>query len=162
MKKQWSFDGALAPLFDRLTDENPKVHAENKVFVTLNKQELLDSIRQEVENLLNTRCSLSLQEYKALKPDHRVYGIPELFGLSDFSAIDGENKTTWYKSAQLIENAIRIFEPRLIDVSVRIRNFDTNTQLLYVDIAGKYKIGKCIEHITFPISMQNAMLSESQ
>jgi len=162
MKKQWSFDGAFAPLFDRLTDHNPKVREESTVFVTLNKQQLLESIRQEVENLLNTRCPLTLEAYKALGPDHRIYGMPALFGLSDASSMDGENKTTWYKSAQLIENAIRIFEPRLVDVTVRMRRFDTNTQMLYVDIAGQYKIGKCIEHITFPIVMQDAILNDGK
>lgn len=157
---KWSFKGAYMPLFDRLTDEEFRDPGEEKPRVTLDKTGVLESIRTEVENLLNTRAVLPQQDYEALDDEARIYGIPALFGLSDFSQIDGANMQSWHHSEELITRAISYYEPRLIDPIVKLKRYDNMTQQLYVEISGSYKVGNTVERISFPIAIEDGMIKK--
>jgi type VI secretion system protein ImpF len=159
MIKKWSKEGAVAPLFDRLCDYNLG-EDEYPPFQTLSVSELRLSVMQEISNLLNTRCPLSFEDYNQLDPNSLIYGIPDLFGFSDFSFFDGENKLQWSRVSEMMATAISIFEPRLQNVNVTIRNFNRQTQSLDTEITGTMVSGTVRESLMFPIIINNVPINQ--
>ncbi|HBB94882.1 MAG TPA: type VI secretion system baseplate subunit TssE [Blastocatellia bacterium] len=106
--------GARALLFDRLVDLHPEIREEERPFRILNRDQLKVSIRRELERLLNTRCSLSLE--RVGEEDRSVvnYGIP------DFSSLSPSNADDHALIASIIRQTIAAFEPRLRQVYVEV------------------------------------------
>ncbi len=86
MREPKPIAGARALLFDRLVDLHPEIREEERPFRILNRNQLKVSIRRELERLLNTRCSLSLE--RVGEEDRSVvnYGIPDFSSLSPSNA----------------------------------------------------------------------------
>lgn len=158
--QQWKNKGALAPLFDRLRDPNP-LEDEPEPLANYDQQQVLNSIQVELTKLLNTRCTLTKKEYDALNPATLQFGLTELYGLSDFSFFNPSAKTSWPQSAQLIKNAIRLFEPRLNDVVAEIRSFNPQRQEMYVDITANAIIGDYIIPVNFPVAITNIPINKT-
>ena len=155
MARKWTDKGADAPLFDKLRDENPQIKEEHPIFKKYDRKELLVSVQKEVSNILNTRCKMPYQEYKDLDPADLEYGFPELFGLPDQSYADPKTPEGADKMADLIANAIEIFEPRLANVSIEIQEFHKQDQSLSVGVSGDLVIGDVREPISFPVAVQD-------
>ena len=155
MAQKWTQKGAIAPLFDRLCDYEPTISHEPVPFVTYTKKQLLESIQREVENLLNTRSSISLGNYEFLDPAHMPYGVPDLFGLPDSSFADPTSNTGVLQLEALLTNSIRLFEPRLQNVQVDVGVMDVKTQSVNATITGNLVMGDVRETISFPISVHN-------
>lgn len=155
MSRKWTDKGADAPLFDKIRDENPQIKEEHPIFKKYDRQKLLFSVQKEVSNILNTRCKMPYEEYKNLDPSDLQYGFPELFGLPDQSYADPQSPEGADRMADLIKNAIEIFEPRLANVSVEIQNFNQQNQSLSVNVNGDLIIGDVREPISFPVSVQD-------
>ncbi|MEO5860147.1 MAG: type VI secretion system baseplate subunit TssE [Pyrinomonadaceae bacterium] len=107
--------GSLQPsVFDRLIDLEPQSTNEiggNRY--SLN--ELRAAVRRDLEALLNTRkLVLDLPASSELQRSILTYGIPEvaMVNLADANEMVGLRKA--------IEDTIRLFEPRFLDVSVSI------------------------------------------
>lgn len=100
-----------APLFDRLTDENPG-QTQPAGLKTYNLQQLKDSIQREISSLLNTRSvrfpKVSDQEGKTVLD----YGSPSF---QEIQAVDNENKKDIIRQ---IKGIITVFEPRLQHVEI--------------------------------------------
>lgn len=102
------------PLFDRLVDRSPKLRHEVRPSRTLDRRGLRESVRRELERLLNTRCPFPAHRL-ADRPRSVVdYGLPELTGFSANRVEDRE------RLAELIRRAVEAFEPRLAEVRVRL------------------------------------------
>lgn len=155
MAQKWTQKGAIAPLFDRLCDYEPMISHEPVPFVTYTKKQLLASIQGEVENLLNTRCGISLTDYEALDPEHLPYGVPDLFGLPDASFADPSNKTGILRLGEMLSNSIRVFEPRLSNIQVDVEIMDPKTQSVQAAVTADLVIGSVRETISFPVSVHN-------
>ncbi len=155
MAQKWTQKGAIAPLFDRLCDYEPMISHEPVPFITYTKKQLLESIQREVENLLNTRSSLSLGNYEFLDPAHMPYGVPDLFGLPDSSFADPTSNTGVLQLEALLTNSIRIFESRLQNVQVDVGPMDVKTQSVNATITADLVIGTVRETISFPVSVHN-------
>jgi len=79
-------------------------------------RDLKQSVRKDLENLLNTRwrCTSWPPDLKMLDSSLVNYGIP------DFSGANLGNAQTREEFRKLLEKAISVFEPRLLKVSVRV------------------------------------------
>jgi type VI secretion system protein ImpF len=106
----------LASVFDRLIDNEPGVTRETAKTGPQALRELKQAVRRDLENLLNTRRSLTVL------PDD----LPELrtslvnYGLPDF--LSGQTRAAQEPLAflEMIADTIRRFEPRLENVRVEL------------------------------------------
>src|SRR5437762_726666 len=107
-----SIAGAPVPLFDRLIDDDPDTLHEQPTKRYYNRFELIQSIEREVARILNTRATVKRAEYDDFSEDRLNFGLPEMFGLGDFSQYDATNQEDWARIADLCEQAIMRYEPR--------------------------------------------------
>ena len=104
----------LRSVLDRLTD-NGSGAAPGKTSAQ-SVRDLKQSVRRDLENLLNTRwrCTSWPPDLKMLDSSLVNYGIP------DFSGANLGNASTREEFRKLLEKAISTFEPRFLKVSVRV------------------------------------------
>lgn len=142
--------GAPIPLFDRLVDEDPETITEQPVKRFYNRFELIQSIEREVERILNTRATVKRAGYDDFSEDALNFGLPEMFGLSDFSQYDAANQQHWPRIADLCEQAIMRYEPRIKNVTATVTAFDKKTQSLSMTIHAEFAIREFQGELTFP------------
>ncbi len=142
---KWFSPGSFNPLFNRLIDNR-----DGKIIpVTLNKEQLIQSIMDDIALLLNTRCTLKWEEYiQQMTPD-LTWGVPDLYGLPDFLQLDPKDKSTWNLVQEAIQNALRIFEPRLKNPKVSIERFEESKQNLVAHIQGAISFENMVEPLNF-------------
>jgi len=107
----------LPSLIDRLIDDDPAT-------VGLRRsrgqylRELRDSVRRDIENLLNTRqrCRSPDTEQSELEVSLPNYGIP------DFTALSLSTRDAQYDFCRVMEAQIRAYEPRLFDIKVTLND----------------------------------------
>ncbi len=103
-----------ASVLDRLMDEDPETTSEARRGHAQVLRELRQSVRRDLENLLNTRyrCTSWPPDLSQLDDSLVNYGIP------DFTAAgcDAGEDSSWLLDA--IQFAIRTFEPRVTNVKV--------------------------------------------
>ncbi|MGQ9575802.1 MAG: type VI secretion system baseplate subunit TssE [Thermoguttaceae bacterium] len=104
----------IPSVLDRLLDEEPSNPREAPKSRTQVLRELKQSVRRDLENLLNTRwrCRSWPGHLKELDTSLVSYGIPDVTG-ADLSSAQRREE---FRSQ--LERVIRHFEPRLKNVSV--------------------------------------------
>lgn len=110
-------DRPLIPsVLDRLLDSEPEVRREAPRNRTQLLRELKQSVRRDLEYLLNTRvrCAPWPIELKELKQSLVNYGIPDLTGASLGTPRERE------EFCKTIQAAIGLFDRRLRKLSVRL------------------------------------------
>lgn len=142
--------GAPVPLFDRLIDDDPETVTEQPSKRYYNRAELIQSIEREVDRILNTRATVKRAEYEAFSEDALNFGLPEMFGLGDFSQYDATKQDEWPRIAELCEQAIRRYEPRIKNVAVTVTAFDNKAQSLGMAIHADFAIREFQGELTFP------------
>ena len=136
---------ARAPLFDRLVDLDRKTSREVRPFRTLTRGQLLESVRREVENLLNTRCHLPMAELNTLPPTTLTYGASDLCWVSPVSDADHQIL------ADSLVLTIQAFEPRLREVAVSVDRYDPLAGAMYLNISGVLHTEHLSEPVAFPV-----------
>lgn len=114
-------DRPLIPsVFDRLIDLEPHRRTETPLGRTQVLQQMKESVGRDLQALLNTRCRATSwpPALKELDRSLFAYGIPDCVGISTGSREQQE------QLRRMITRAIEAFEPRLINVQVRLA--DTN------------------------------------
>jgi type VI secretion system lysozyme-like protein len=142
--------GAPVPLFDRLIDEEPEAMTEQPPKRYYNRFELIRSIEREVERILNTRATVKRAEYTDFLEDDLNFGLPEMFGLGDFSQYDASNDAEWARIEELCERAITRYEPRIQNVTATVTAFDKKTQSLSMTIHADFAMKEFQGELTFP------------
>jgi type VI secretion system protein ImpF len=134
-----------APLFDRLVDREPHVPAEPRPLRTLDPQGLRESVRRELERMLNTRSPLPVDRL-AERPELTVleYGIPDL---SAFSAGNDEDEV---RLAAILTRAVSAYEPRLRQVKVAVLGLQEDRRSLRLRIDGLLTLDEVAEPVSFP------------
>lgn len=150
MAKASKDNKAPVPLFDRLVDLDPATTQEAVSLRTYDRDQLKDSIRRELETLLNTRPNLKRLD-NLEDGAEEILGTTLFYGAHNFSFVDVTSSSGKDKVKQSLVRAIHDFEPRLKNVSVRIQHFEKNTQRLHVIISGFVQLGDVRESWTFPI-----------
>ncbi len=131
------------PLFDRLEDREPDRKREPRPLSTLDRTELLESVRQELERLLNTRAS---------RLPHRPAGLPRTvidYGLPDpthWSPHDADHRR---RLAADIAEAVTAYEPRLADVKVSVHPLPDQPAALGATIQGRLVGDEVAEPVSF-------------
>lgn len=146
--------GAPIPLFERLINEDPLEESEYPSKRFYSQTELVDSITQEVSRILGTRGTLKKEDLKDIESEILNCGYPPLFGLSDFSHYDGSSFANYPKIAQLCQDTIRRYEPRLKDIKVIIKSFDRHKSSLHGEIYANLSSAIYQGEVTFPMTLK--------
>jgi type VI secretion system protein ImpF len=133
-----------APLLDRLVGHAPRSLGGRHPSHTLTREGLKESVRRELETLLNTRSSLPAALLLERELTVIDYGIPDL---SDFSATNVEDHA---RLAAVVAKAVAAFEPRLRDVRVAAGGYDESERSLALTIAGTLVVDAWREPVSFP------------
>ncbi|MFL6259199.1 MAG: type VI secretion system baseplate subunit TssE [Thermoanaerobaculia bacterium] len=134
-----------APLFDRLVDREPQVPAEPRPLRTLDPRGLRESVRRELERMLNTRSSLPVDRL-AERAELTVleYGIPDL------SAFSAANEDDQRLLTGLVARAVAAFEPRLRRVRVAFERLEDGQRSLRLRIDAELMTDEVAEPVSFP------------
>ena len=146
--------GSKLPLFDRLIDTSLETKNEHPKKIILNRAQAIDSIITEIDRLLNTRLSATAKIYSRYRDQDYGLGLPWMYGIPDFTSIDPADKTQWWRTANLFENAITYFEPRIKNVKVAIDHFDGKNQRLYVSIRGQIAMKEFQQPVAFGVEVR--------
>src|SRR6478672_1696876 len=108
--------GLVPSILDRLIDMEPRTSTEPASVQLLSLNELKLAVRRDLEWLLNTRKMVTgLHEIVGeLKKSVVNYGVPDITGVH----IEHEGERADLRLA--VENSIKTFEPRFLDVVVSI------------------------------------------
>jgi type VI secretion system lysozyme-like protein len=151
------YQGARAPLLDRLMDLDLAAPTEPQPLRTLTRQELHASVRREVERLLNTRCGLP-----ASLLDTRERTVID-YGIADFSALSPQNAEDRERLARSIAYAIAAFEPRLRQVRVTLEPPHQDMQrVLVARIEAVLVVESVTEPIAFPVVMRDDSVEHTE
>ncbi len=118
-------------ILDRLIDHEPDRAAEPEKDRFQFNRELRESVRRDLEKLLNTRYRIFSppKEYKELDKSLVNYGLPDL---ATINLIDDDVKNDFCRT---IEETIRKFEPRFKSISV-----STLTNIDHTDRTVRFRI----------------------
>ena len=152
MKKNKIQRGVLPPLFERIIQPKLGKHIGPPL---LNVKGLQESIIHELALLLNTRCTVRKVIYDDHLEEIPLFGLPDFFGLEDFSDFDASNPQAWPKTALIIATAIQAAEPRLQNVHVKIDKYDAANQSLSVSVSASLKEIKLLKEIHFPLTFHH-------
>lgn len=138
------------PLFDRLVDRDPRLRREGRPLRTLTRSDLRESVRRELERLLNTRVQLPLAELEARQRTVIDYGIP------DFGNFMAKNEQHRKRLAAIVAEAIATYEPRLRDVRVHLDVSPASADSLI----GRVAANLVTESVREPLSFSTVLSEE--
>jgi type VI secretion system protein ImpF len=137
-------------VLDRLLDFEPKSQQEAPKSRSRNLRELKQSVRRDLEWLLNTRCypediDSNLEEvFKSVL----VYGLPDITGVSAKNHLEQKRLT------RALETAIKTFESRFIDLKVTLEPVSSVDKALRFRIEARLDIEPTPEPIAFDTVLQ--------
>jgi type VI secretion system protein ImpF len=138
------------PFLDRLLDFEPDVTRESPKSRSKSMRELKLSVRRDLEWLLNTRCF----------PDEIDSSLEEvnkslaLYGLPDFTGVGAKNTMEQKRLIRSVETAMRIFEPRFIDLKVTLEPPSNTERALKFRIEARLRVDPAPEPVVFDTILQ--------
>jgi type VI secretion system protein ImpF len=132
--------GQLTPLFERLVEKYPPAREPLRSYTADGAAE---SVRREVERLLNTRCTASTGgpgESTVIR-----YGVPDFTHTSVASTLD------LLALSQQLTQVIQSFEPRLANVRVDLQADPKNPNGAVGNLHAKLQIRMVSEAVCFPL-----------
>ncbi|MCS6873748.1 MAG: type VI secretion system baseplate subunit TssE [Pyrinomonadaceae bacterium] len=132
-------------LLDRLLDFEPELSQEPPKSRLKNLREIKQSIKRDLEWLLNTRSHLSriCDDGEEVRKSVLAYGLPDFTGVGIKSHLE-QNKLT-----KAIEEAILIFEPRLTNLKISLEPFSEVDKTIRFRIEAFLKIEPVPEPVVF-------------
>jgi type VI secretion system protein ImpF len=147
-------DQPLMPsVLDRLLDDDPTATQEVPKSRTQVLRELKQSVRRDLENLLNTRrCWSGWPDHLEELGESLVnYGLPDITGLDLAS---GEQREEFFRT---LEAVVRYFEPRFAKVSIEIQeNSEMVDRTLRMRIDGLLHATPAPEPVVFDSAVELA------
>lgn len=119
----------IASLLDRLIDDRPDLKSEGRFTPQLS--DLRQSVRRDLENLLNSRVSVCSLPPELTELPQSVVG----FGIPDISGADLGTERKRKEFLRSVQVAIRQFEPRFKSVRVHLLQSEE-----YVDRTLRFRI----------------------
>lgn len=137
-------------VLDRLIDFEPRSSQEAPKSRSKSLRDLKLSVRRDLEWLLNTRCFLvDIDErLEEIKKSVATYGLP------DFTGISVKNHYEQKRLSDSLETAIKIFEPRFLDLKVTLEPINNVDRLLKFRIEASLDIEPTPEPIVFDTVLQ--------
>ncbi len=142
-----------ASLLDRLLDDDPSATRELPKTRPQLLRDLKQSVRRDLENLLNTRrfCGLWPSHLEQLERSLVGYGIPDITSTGLGTAGDRD------EFRRAVENVIRLFEPRFKSVSVEmVDNAEPMDRTLRFRIRAMLQASPAPEPVVFDSALQPA------
>jgi type VI secretion system protein ImpF len=131
-------------LWDRLREEPVRSSPDRPAARGSALKQLKDSVRQNLEWILNTRRAIEeLPEKSPLERSLYNYGLPDLSSFALRSVAD-QNRLT-----KLLEQAVAAFEPRLMNIRVIMEPPTSDAQSLHFQIQGLLRVDPAPERIVF-------------
>jgi len=95
-------------VLDRLIDLDPQEKHEAPKSRSASLEDLRQSVRRDLEWLLNTRCHFEsdIESLEETKKSVAFYGLPDIMG------VNAKNNAEQVRLTKSLETAIRTFEPR--------------------------------------------------
>lgn len=142
--------GITKSVLDRLIDYEPGNSREAAGSRSKNLKELREAVRRDLEWLLNTRHVAG-----GIPPDlTELHNSVAAFGLPDFANLSTNQLDDQKRMRSDIEEAIRIFEPRLQDVVVTLQPSHSTERLMHFRIDGRLNVEPVPEPISFDTVLQ--------
>ena len=137
-------------VFDRLLDFEPEMTSESPKSRLRSLRELKQSVRRDLEWLLNTRRSPEEvpEDLEEVNKSVAVYGLP------DFTGISAKSEAEQKKLVHALETAIKIFEPRFIDVKVTLEPPNNVERVLHFRIEARLLVDPVPEPVVFDTVLQ--------
>ena len=119
-------------VLDRLIDLDPRSSTDSPRSRRSGVEELKQSVRRDVEWLLNSRRSIIdiEDESSELAASLACYGLP------DFTLLNIRNSEEQESLSRTLERVIEVFEPRLIGVRVTLEPFSETDQQMTFRVEG--------------------------
>lgn len=132
-------------VLDRLLDYEPRTKSEAPKSISRTVAELKQSVRRDLEWLLNSRTYPGVLDEKAgeIKKSVVAYGLP------DFTGMSVRNKNDMADLKKAVEQAIKRYEPRFLDVKLVTDNPDENDRMIRFRIEAFLNMEPTPEPITF-------------
>ena len=137
-------------VLDRLIDFDPKSSQDAPKSLSNSMQELKQSVRRDLEWILNTRCFLDDID-EGLEETRKSVMV---FGLPDFTGISAKSHVEQKRLSKSVETAIKNFEPRFIDLKVTLEPINNIDRLLKFRIEASLDIDPTPEPIVFDTVLQ--------
>lgn len=109
-------------VMDRLLDDEPRLAGDRPLSWSESVSRLRDSVKRDLEWLLNTRRIAEPASDDFPEVQQSVYH----FGLPDISSMSRDSTETPEQLRRQIEECVRLFEPRLTAVQVQTRESDVD------------------------------------
>jgi len=136
-------------VLDRLIDYEPEYSREAAASRVKNLRILKQSVRRDMEWLLNTRATVGIPpELKEVQASVAVYGLP------DISTFSGRSVADRMKLRRAVEQAIEAFEPRLEGVTVTVDPEPGPSLALKFRIDGRLRVDPAPEPVSFDTLLQ--------
>lgn len=138
-------------VLDRLIDGDPRISGDPPLTWSQSVRLLKQSLRRDLEWLLNTRRPWpeAPSELAELRRSVYHYGLPDITSFSD------EGREMRQRLARLIEEAITMFEPRLSGVRVSLlENEGGAARELHLLVEGLLRMDPTPERIAFDTVLQ--------
>ena len=132
-------------VLDRLIDYDPRESRESPKSRSTSLLELKASVRRDLEWLLNTRTFLDPEDFGSteIKDSVAVYGLPDITGLS------AQNRDEQMRVLRSVEHAIRVFEPRFLNLKVTMEPPTETERSIQFRIEAQLDVDPAPEPIVF-------------
>jgi type VI secretion system protein ImpF len=140
----------LPSLLDRLTDRDPKVRSEAPAAQAQTVRQLHDSLRRDLEWLLNTRRTPDEAPASSTELRRSVYS----YGLPDFTNYTMRTSEDRYRLGRIMELAIANFEPRLTNIIVTVQDQAQTSRVLHFHIEALLRVDPAPERVFFDARLE--------
>ena len=137
-------------IVDRLLDFEPKVSTEAPKSRSQGLRELKQSVRRDLEWLLNTRHSAE----KVPDGLDEVNKSIAIYGLPDFTGLSSKNIDDRKSLIRSIETALRNFEPRFMNLKVTLVETDDQQRGVKFQIHAILRVEPTPEPVVFDTVLQ--------
>ncbi|MBC7900177.1 MAG: type VI secretion system baseplate subunit TssE [Saprospiraceae bacterium] len=132
-------------VLDRLLDYSPKETQEAVKSRSASLRDLRNSVRRDLEWLLNTRCHTEDIDNNLLEARKSV----AFYGLPDFTGLSAKNSNEQKRLTKALENSLQIFEPRFRELRIRMEPMDHVDRQLKFRIEARLHVESASEPIAF-------------
>ena len=132
-------------VLDRLIDQEPERKLEVPLSRAQSLRELKAGLRRDMEWLLNTRRTIEEAPASLKELEHSLYN----YGLPDFSSLHLRSPNDQEFLLRSIKTAISFFEPRLLNIKVRLEPLADDTRVIRFAIEGLLRMDPAPEPVFF-------------
>ncbi len=132
-------------VIDRLIDEEPKKQTEELPTRAKSLRKLKDSLKRDLEWLLNTRRNPDLEEGVYREAERSVYG----YGLPDITSLGYASTRDQARLRRALESAISTFEPRILGPRVSMEVSPNMARGIRFHIQGLLRVDPAPEPVVF-------------